>query len=55
MLILRGVTDLVDQTGGEAYGNPEVFEAGSRAVMATLVDQLPLWLVRWQAAHPPGR
>lgn len=55
VLILRGVTDLVDETGGEAYGNPEVFEAGSRVVMATLVDQLPLWLVRWRAAHPLGR
>jgi adenosylhomocysteine nucleosidase len=55
VLILRGVTDLVDEAGDEAYGNPEVFEAGSRAVMATLVDQLPLWLVRWDAAHPPGR
>ncbi len=55
VLILRGVTDLVDETGGEAYGNPELFEAGSRSVMANLVDQLPAWLVRWRAAHPPGR
>jgi adenosylhomocysteine nucleosidase len=55
VLILRGVTDLVDETGGEAYGNPEVFEAGSRAVMANLVGQLPAWLARWRAAHPLGR
>jgi adenosylhomocysteine nucleosidase len=55
VLILRGVTDLVDETGGEAYGNPQVFEAGSRAVMANLVDQLPAWLARWRAAHPLGR
>lgn len=55
VLVLRGVTDLVDEAGGEAYGNPQVFEAGSRAVMATLVGQLPAWLVRWRETHPLGR
>jgi adenosylhomocysteine nucleosidase len=52
LVILRGVSDLVSETEGEAYGSPEVFEAGSRAIMKTLVDQLPLWLARWRASHP---
>jgi adenosylhomocysteine nucleosidase len=45
VLILRGVTDLVSATaGGEAYGNPQVFEDGTRVVMTRLVEQLPRWL-----------
>ena len=52
VVILRGVSDLVSETGGEAYGSLEVFEAGSRAIMTTLVDQLPFWLARWRASHP---
>jgi len=47
VLILRGVSDLVaDATGGEAYGNPVVFQEGTRAVMTSLVGQLPKWLAR---------
>lgn len=52
VVILRGVSDLVSETEGEAYGSLAVFEAGSRAIMTTLVDQLPLWLERWRAGHP---
>jgi adenosylhomocysteine nucleosidase len=43
-LILRGVTDLVSPSGGEAYGNIEVFHENTRAIMRTLIEQLPDWL-----------
>jgi adenosylhomocysteine nucleosidase len=44
-LILRGVSDLVDGAGGDAYdGNAQVFADGARAVMAKLVEALPAWL-----------
>jgi vancomycin resistance protein YoaR len=43
-LILRGVTDLVGATGGEAYGNIQVFHENTRMVMKTLIEQLPDWL-----------
>jgi adenosylhomocysteine nucleosidase len=43
-LILRGVTDLVGASGGEAYGNIELFHANTRRVMKTLIEQLPDWL-----------
>jgi adenosylhomocysteine nucleosidase len=43
-LILRGVTDLVDGSGGEAYGEIEVFHAGTRRVMQKLITALPEWL-----------
>jgi adenosylhomocysteine nucleosidase len=47
VLILRGVSDLVNgATGGEAYGNPAVFQEGTRVVMTSLVRQLPKWLAR---------
>ena len=44
VLILRGVSDVVSVAGGEAYGNLQAFEDGTRRVMTTLVDQLPAWL-----------
>ena len=43
-LILRGVTDLVGATGGEAYGNIQIFHENTKAVMKTLIGQLPDWL-----------
>jgi adenosylhomocysteine nucleosidase len=43
-LILRGVTDLVDEHTGEAYGNVEMFYDGAAQVMATLLAQLHAWL-----------
>jgi len=47
LLILRGVSDLVGTAGGgEAYGNPQVYEDGTKVVMNRLLDQLPLWLER---------
>lgn len=44
LIILRGVTDLVNSKGGEAYGNNQVFENGTEIVMKKLVRQLPHWL-----------
>jgi adenosylhomocysteine nucleosidase len=43
-LILRGVTDLVGPSGGEAYGNMALFEAKTRQILERLVGALPLWL-----------
>jgi adenosylhomocysteine nucleosidase len=43
-LILRGVTDLVGEGGGEAYKNIELFHENTRTIMKTLIDQLPIWL-----------
>jgi adenosylhomocysteine nucleosidase len=46
-LILRGVSDLVGSSGGEAYeGNLHVFVDGAAAIMRRLVDALPAWLAR---------
>ena len=46
-LILRGVTDLVGQGGGEAYdGTAAIFRQRADAVMARLLDSLPAWLAR---------
>jgi adenosylhomocysteine nucleosidase len=44
LLILRGVTDLVSESGGEAYGNIEVFRKNSETVLKTLFESLPAWL-----------
>lgn len=43
-LILRGVSDLVGETGGEAYGSPEFFHNGAWQVMQPLLAALPDWL-----------
>ncbi len=43
-LILRGVTDLVDDDGGEAYGNFGLFAERTRGIMVHLLDSLPGWL-----------
>lgn len=43
-LILRGVSDLVGEGGGEAYGDISVFHQGARAVMEPLLQALPAWL-----------
>lgn len=45
-LILRGVSDLVDQNGGEAYGTAAVFTEGTRQVMEPMLQALPGWLAR---------
>ena len=46
VLILRGVSDLVGEQGGEAYGNIAMFEAGATRVMVSLLKHLPGWLER---------
>jgi adenosylhomocysteine nucleosidase len=43
-LILRGVSDLVDAAGGDAYGNSTAFRTGTAAVMSTLLASLPEWI-----------
>jgi adenosylhomocysteine nucleosidase len=47
LVILRGITDLVDPTaGGEVYGNLALFETNAAIVMNALLDALPAWLAR---------
>lgn len=43
-LILRGVSDLVGEQGGEAYQSKEFFRDGARQVMEPLLQALPGWL-----------
>jgi nucleoside phosphorylase len=43
-LVLRGVTDLVSLSGGEAYGNIDLFHENTKTVMKKLIEQLPVWL-----------
>lgn len=44
LLILRGVSDLVSETEGEAYDDLSLFEARAKDVMKKLFGQLPKWL-----------
>lgn len=44
LLILRGVSDMVSEEGGEAYNNIEMFNERARGIMQQLVEQLPGWL-----------
>jgi adenosylhomocysteine nucleosidase len=53
-LILRGVTDLVSQSGGEAYGNIGLFHENTHSVMQKLIDQLPNWLGKTYQIIPVG-
>ena len=46
VIILRGVSDLVGDNGGEAYGNIDVFVKGTKVVMKKLISDLPLWMER---------
>ncbi len=45
-LILRGVTDLVSEQSGEAYGNFGLFAKRAEAMMRRLVEGLPGWIAR---------
>ncbi len=46
--ILRGVTDLVSENGGEAYdGNVEYYYENTFSIMTRLAETLPLWLVNY--------
>jgi adenosylhomocysteine nucleosidase len=44
LLILRGVSDMVNEEGGEAYDNIEMFNERARGIMRQLIEQLPEWL-----------
>ena len=44
LLILRGVSDMVSEDGGEAYNNIEVFNERAKGIMGRLIKQLPDWL-----------
>lgn len=44
LLILRGVSDIVIEQGGEVYNDIETFNERARDVMKQLFDQLPGWL-----------
>lgn len=44
LLILRAVSDLVSEEGGEAYNNIELFNRRAKEIMNQLFAQLPDWL-----------
>ena len=44
LLILRAVSDMVNEQGGEAYNNIEIFNQRAKGIMGKLVRQLPDWL-----------
>jgi adenosylhomocysteine nucleosidase len=44
LLILRAVSDLVNEQQGEAYNNFDLFIERTRALMSKLFNQLPGWL-----------
>jgi nucleoside phosphorylase len=44
LLILRGVSDMVSETGGDAYDNIDVFNERAKGIMQQLIEQLPDWL-----------
>jgi adenosylhomocysteine nucleosidase len=43
-LILRGVSDLVGEAGGEAYGDPALFAQRTEGILRELLGALPAWL-----------
>jgi adenosylhomocysteine nucleosidase len=48
-LILRGVSDLVGGSGGEAYdGNIHIFMEGAQEILKRLLEALPAWLAKVQ-------
>ena len=53
-LILRGVSDLVNPDGGEAYGNIKVFHKASEQIITELLQHLPAWLERVDFSKSPG-
>ena len=44
LLILRAVSDIVNEKEGEAYNNIEIFNERAKEIMKVLVAQLPDWL-----------
>ena len=43
-LILRAVSDMVSEGGGEAYGNYELFQGRTNDVMSRMLESLPRWI-----------
>jgi adenosylhomocysteine nucleosidase len=49
-LILRGVTDLVGESGGEAYaGNVNTYYENTEVIMKKILDSLPQWLLMYKS------
>jgi len=46
LLILRGVSDVVGETGSAAYGDISYFQRSAAEIMPRLIAQLPDWLAR---------
>ena len=46
LLILRGVSDLVSESGGEAYGDREFFVESAASIVGQLIHSLPNWIER---------
>ena len=44
LLILRAVSDIVNEQEGEAYDNIAIFHDRAKGIMKDLIDQLPDWL-----------
>lgn len=44
LLILRAVSDLVSEDGGEAYDNITLFKERTKGIMQRLIEQLPDWI-----------
>jgi nucleoside phosphorylase len=44
LLILRAVSDLVSEEGGEAYDNITLYRERTYVIMGRLVEQLPDWV-----------
>ena len=45
-LILRGVSDLVGPSGGDAYGDPRAWIEAADSIMRRLVESLPGWIAK---------
>jgi adenosylhomocysteine nucleosidase len=46
VLILRGVSDVITESGSEAYGNIGYYQENARKIIPELIHHLPEWLDR---------
>jgi len=53
-LILRAVSDIVGVRGGEAYGDPKLFEKRTAPIMKNFLDILPAWIKAAEKLFGPG-
>jgi len=49
-MILRGVSDLVDLNGGEAYSDYAFFEKQAKVIMESIAAHLPAWIEAFSTA-----